>query len=279
MISALAACAGCSSLRALHHAAELCVSVPAPTGDPGIVRFGIIPTRRAPKPVPYAIVLPRGVEPRRIERVVYVAPGRGGTAEDVVGAMGYASAAQHIIAAGAPAFALIAMDSGESYYHPRTSGEDRLGILEIDLPALLRTIIAPHLAREALIGQSMGGYGALLAAERNPTRYRAVAVAAPAIFQTFAEEDHAVGDAFDDATQFAEYDVLAHAHRLAHTPVLVRVGYNDPFLRSAGAFAAACPHADVGYVENGCHDDGFWRATASELLTFAVSTRVEKIPA
>jgi pimeloyl-ACP methyl ester carboxylesterase len=49
---------------------------------------------------------------------------------------------------------------------------------------------------------SMGGYGALLAAEREPARYRAVAVAGPAIFPSYADERGSVGDAFTAAAPF-----------------------------------------------------------------------------
>ena len=68
------------------------------------------------------------------------------------------------------------------------------------------------------MGQSMGGYGALLAAERDPARYRAVAVAGPAIFPSYDDERRSVGDAFDSPADFARYDVLAHAARCAGGP-------------------------------------------------------------
>ena len=54
-------------------------------------------------------------------------------------------------------------------------------------------------------------------------------------------------------------------------PLMIRVGYSDPFYANVKAFATHVPHADVKYVERGCHDDGFWRFEGRDLLTFASS--------
>jgi pimeloyl-ACP methyl ester carboxylesterase len=237
---------------------------------PGTIRYGSIAVSSSDS-VGYGLYTPTGVDPRSITRVAYVLPGRDDRAKDALTLSGYADESEARIRAGSPPFALLAIDSDASYYHPRMSGRDRLAVVEHRLPKLARTLLAPHLTAESLIGQSMGGYGALLVAERSPQRYRSVAVAAPALFQSFHEEEHAIGDGFDNAREFATYDVIAHAARLARVPVMVRVGYNDPFLANVKAFARAAPFADVGYIENGCHDAGFWRATASELIAFTAS--------
>jgi alpha-beta hydrolase superfamily lysophospholipase len=174
--------------------------------------------------------------------------------------------AEYLRRGGRP-FALAAIDAGESYFHPRTSGEDRLALATVEFPRIVRDVLGvPHL-REALMGQSMGGYGALLAAEREPMRYRAVAVAGPAIFPSYEDEHRSVGDAFDSAADFARYDVLAHAGSLRGRPVRIWCGRRDPFLPGVRAFARACPTANVR-IGPGCHDDGFWRVSAAPLLQF-----------
>jgi pimeloyl-ACP methyl ester carboxylesterase len=261
--------AGCSAARAYLHTD--CITTPEPSGDRGPIIEGLIPATHIRTPIHYALVVPRGLDPRTVTRIVYALPGRGGNAHDLVTSTGYAAYAQTIMRNGGAPFAVLAMDAGESYVHPRSSGEDRLGVLMNDLPVLARSLLSPQIDYEALVGVSMGGYGALLAAERNPQRYRAVAVAGPALFQSYGEENRAIGDGFDDAAQFATYDVIAHAAKLAHTPVLVRAGYGDPFYANVKAFAKACPHADVGYIEHGCHDDGVWRLTAPQLLSFVTT--------
>jgi pimeloyl-ACP methyl ester carboxylesterase len=260
--------AGCSQLRALRHLSRGCVDAAVPAGDTGIVTTGVVPTRAVAGPVGYEMFVPRGVYARSVTRVAYVLPGRDGRANGTLGELGFSWAAQHVVTDGSPPFAIIAVDAGSTYFHPRTSGEDRLYVIEHDLPRLARTLLSPTISREALIGQSMGGYGALLAAERAPRRYASVAVAGPALFTSYREETSSVGDAFDSAQQFAQYDVIAHAARLAHVPVLVRCGTADPFAPAVKAFARACPTADVGFVEHGCHDTGLFRVTAPDMVAF-----------
>ena len=71
----------------------------------------------------------------------------------------------------------------------------------------------------AVMGWSMGGYGALLAAERRPALFRAVAVSSAAIWPTYAQQHAAVADAFDGAADFARNDVFAGSGRLAQSAV------------------------------------------------------------
>jgi pimeloyl-ACP methyl ester carboxylesterase len=225
---------------------------------------GVIPTRHVAAAVRYAIVVPDGA--RALDRVAYVLPGRGGTAESAVGLGLDGFLAAYLRAGGRP-FALAALDAGESYFHARATGEDRLAVVTADFPRVVRDVLGVSRLREALMGQSMGGYGALLAAERDPARYRAVAVAGPAIFPSYDDEHRSVGDAFDSPADFARCDVLAQASTLRGRPVRIRAGRRDPFLPGVRAFARACPTADVR-VEPGCHDDGYWRASAASLLQF-----------
>ncbi len=212
----------------------------------------------------YVLVVPDGA--RGLDRVAYVLPGRGGDANSAI-ALGLDGFLAAYLRAGGRPFALAAVDAGESYFHPRASGEDRLAVVTSDLPPIVLDALGVRRVREALIGQSMGGYGALLAAERHPARYRAVAVAGPAIFPSYEDEHRSVGDAFDSAADFARYDVLAHASALRGRHVRVMAGLSDPFLPGVRAFARACPTADVR-VQRGCHDDGFWRTSAAPLLAF-----------
>ena len=136
--------------------------------------------------MPYALVVPEGVRGTRTRRVR--AARTRGTADDAVALGLDGFLAGYLRAAEGPPFALAVMDAGESYFHPRASGEDRLAVLTADFPPVVRTALGVARLRESLIGMSMGGYGALLAAERDPQRYRAVAVAGPAIFPSYEDE-------------------------------------------------------------------------------------------
>jgi pimeloyl-ACP methyl ester carboxylesterase len=258
---------GCGAGRAVVRAAERvhgCVDARVPPADGVRVERGAVLTAYVPDAVRYVLVIPNGA--RKLDRVAYVLPGRGSSAVAAlaIGLDGFLAA--YLRAGGRP-FALALVDAGESYFHPRTSGEDRLAFATIDLPKLVRDVLGTAVLHEALIGMSMGGYGALLAAEREPRRYRAVAVAGPAIFPSYEDERGSVGDAFDSAADFARYDVIAHANALRGRPVRIRCGQRDPFVPGVHAFARACPTADV-QVQPGCHDDGFWRTSAPSLLEF-----------
>ena len=241
-----------------------CVDAAIPSAAGVHVVRGVVPTRRVATTVRYALIVPDGV--RALDRVAYVLPGRGGDANSAV-ALGLDGFLAAYLRAGGRPFALAAIDAGESYFHPRASGEDRLALATVEFPRVVCDVLGAPRLREALMGQSMGGYGALLAAEREPQRFRAVAVAGPAIFPSYEDEHRSVGDAFDSAADFARYDVLTHANALHHRPVRIWVGRHDPFLPGVRAFARACPTADV-HVEPGCHDEGFWRASAPSLLSF-----------
>ncbi len=111
----------------------------------------------------------------------------------------------------------------------------------------------------AVMGWSMGGYGALLAAERHAARFHAVAVSSAAIWPTHAQQQSAVPDAFDGAADFARNDVFAGAGRLAGTAVSISCGTADPFLENDRAFAHVLPHRPAGEFTAGCHGDDFWR--------------------
>jgi pimeloyl-ACP methyl ester carboxylesterase len=262
--SALAGCGVARSAARIAETAHGCVDVDVPAAGNMRVMRGLVPTRHVAVPVHFVLVAPPSTQ--AVDAVAYVLPGRGSSAADaqLIGLDGFLGA--YLRTGGRP-FALAFLDAGESYFHPRVSGEDRLAVATMDLPAVVRKALSVRKLREALMGQSMGGYGALLAAEREPQRFRAVAVAGPAIFPSYDDERHSVGDAFDSAADYARYDVIAHAHALLGRPVRIWCGRRDPFLPGVRAFARACPTADL-HVEPGCHDEGFWRASAASLLSF-----------
>jgi S-formylglutathione hydrolase FrmB len=161
------------------------------------------------------------------------------------------------VAAAGLRYAVAAVDGGESYWHRRASGEDRMRmLLDEFLPLLERRF---GLRPRAVIGWSMGGYGALLAAERRPALFPAVAVSSAAIWPTYAQQDAAVADAFDGPADFARNDVFAGSGRLARTAVSISCGTADPFLQNDRAFAGRLAHTPAGEFVAGCHDEDFWR--------------------
>jgi Putative esterase len=65
--------------------------------------------------------------------------------------------------------AVLCVDGGDTYWHKRADGDDPVGMIVHEvLPRAAAAGLAT--ARVALLGESMGGYGALLLAERSPLR-------------------------------------------------------------------------------------------------------------
>jgi len=242
---------------------QSCVDAAVPNPGDTLVSRGRFASQHVRGVVHWALAYPGRRAP---DAVAYVLSGRGSTAETALG-LGLEGFLADYVRHGGRRFALAFVDAGESYFHPRASGEDRLAMVTDELPRELHRHLEFAPAREAMMGQSMGGYGALLAAEREPRRFRAVAVAGPAIFPSYEDEHRSVGDAFDSAADYAKYDVIGGARALRGRPVIIAIGRRDPFVPGVRMFAEALPSARI-LERPGCHDDGFWRASAASLIAF-----------
>lgn len=155
------------------------------------------------------------------------------------------------------------LDGGpSSYWHRRANGDDPLADLFGGLiPAVdKRSGGGPR----CIMGWSMGGYGALLAAELRPELFDSVIAVSPAVWRRAAD---ASKGAFDGAADFAAHDVLA---RLDHLPPKVRVdcGKDDPFADVARELLARIPRVQGG-MRVGFHDSQFWRTLVPEQVAFA----------
>jgi S-formylglutathione hydrolase FrmB len=125
---------------------------------------------------------------------------------------------------------------------------------------------APH--RTGVMGVSMGGYGALLLAEKYPHLIAAVAAISPAIWTTYAQARGANAGAYASASAFAANDAITHAQALTRVPVRVASGHDDPFYPGVQALARALPAAAVVDLSRGCHTDAFFAAQQPPSLAF-----------
>jgi S-formylglutathione hydrolase FrmB len=190
--------------------------------------------------------------------------------------------APRMTAAGVKRFAVICVDGGHTYWHKRASGDDPIGMI---LHEVLPRARAAGLAagRIGITGESMGGYGALLLAERlaamaGTTRavavpaVAAVAAMSPAIFASYADARAANRTAFDGPADFADNDVFARLTALRHVPAWVACGADDPFEPEAALLrarlAAMTSHPVRGGILSGCHDDPFWQRNLPAALQF-----------
>ena len=113
--------------------------------------------------------------------------------------------------------------------------------------------------KRAVIGWSMGGYGALLAAETEPDLFAAVVAVSPAVWTSYDAMMLGPQDAFDNAADFAEHDVIGHADRLAGVNLLIDCGLSDPFYGYVTHLEAALPEPPSGGYSRGGHDPDYWQ--------------------
>jgi S-formylglutathione hydrolase FrmB len=221
--------------------------------------------------------------------VVLALHGAGNTAAGLA-----SQVATAMTAAKVATFAVVCPDGGGTYWHKRADGDDPIGmILHEVLPRAAAAGLATR--RIGITGESMGGYGALLLAERIARAARtapslltsaarqsalasgapAVAAAAamsPAIFATYADARSADKTAFDSQADFARNDVFAGIGALRDVPVWVACGMDDPFQPEVALFrarlAALTGRQVPGGISGGCHDDAFWERNLPDALQF-----------
>ena len=192
-------------------------------------------------------------------------------------------------------FAVVCPDGGGTYWHKRADEDDPIGMI---LHEVLPRAAAAGLdtRRIGIAGESMGGYGALLLAERFTAAaattaphvtsaaakgpgpagavpaVAAVAAMSPAIFATYADARSADEGAFDSQADFARNDVFAGIGKLQHVPTWVACGADDPFQPEVALFrarlAALTRHRVPGGIVAGCHDDAFWARNLPAALQF-----------
>jgi S-formylglutathione hydrolase FrmB len=152
---------------------------------------------------------------------------------------------------------VLLLDGGsDSYWHDRSDGAWGSMVLREAIPAALLRL---HAQRLAIGGISMGGYGALLLASRDPG-FCAVGVQSPALWLSAGAT---APGAFDDAQDYARNDVFEL--RPPH-PLWIDLGAGDPFREATLAYARrAGVHA---HVWPGGHDVAFWDAHTPALLRF-----------
>ena len=156
-----------------------------------------------------------------------------------------------------------ALEGGRSsYWHRRASGDDPLRDLVEGLVPLLDARSGG--GARAVLGWSMGGYGALLAGIRHPDVFPTVVAASPAVWRRFSD---AADGAFDGPDDFAAHDVLGSLDRLRGLRVRVDCGRDDPFAGASRELLRRVPGAS-GRVRPGFHDAQFWRTLVPSQLAF-----------
>ena len=121
-----------------------------------------------------------------------------------------------------------------------------------ELPTIIDQYFPADLSRQAIIGHSMGGHGALTIALKNPDRFRSVSAFAPIVAPSLVPwGEKALGNYLgSERGAWRDYDAVALIEDGARVhEILVDQGTSDTFLESElkpELLAKACSDASIG---------------------------------
>lgn len=228
--------------------------LPVPS-TPADVHYGEFDSASARKRVGYGVYRPASTP----EAALFCLHGRGGSHRDPFEDLGL----HRFVASAGLNWLITAVDGGESFWHARADGSDtqRLVIDEL-MPMVLADDAAG--AKPVVIGWSMGALGALLIGEQHPGLFSAVVASSPSIWRSASA---AATGAFDDDTDFARNDALAHASLLSGDQTRIDCGSDDVFADASADLIRSAPGTSGG-IRDGYHESPTWRSFIPDQLDF-----------
>ncbi len=247
-------------------APPLAFAPPGPSAD------GAFYSAARRRTVGYTIAYPPGQRPGDELPLVVVLHAFGGNHADALAGMSPAQAVA-LKPGGRPLtpMAMVTVDGGDGYWNPHPGDDPMAMVIGELIPRCQRLGLGRPPRRIAVMGTSMGGYGALLLAEKYPRLFAAVAAVSPAVWTSYPQARQANPGAFASAAAFASGDVITHAAALGRRPVRIASGYDDPFYPGVRALARALPAGAVAVFGPGCHDGSFFTAQEPPSLAFLAS--------
>ena len=248
-------------------------SVPAPDltpyAPPGPELSGTFYSAARRHPVGYTIAYPPGHRPGDWLPLVIMLHGYGFNHANAVRGMSPAHAlALRVGGAPLPPMAMVIADGGPGFWHPHPGDNPQAMLTDELIPFCRRRGLGRPPHRMGVMGISMGGYGALLLAEKHPGLVAAVAAISPAIWTSYPQARAANASAYASAADFAANDAVTHAAALAEVPVRAAIGYADPFYPGVLALARVLPKDAVVDFAGGRHDNSFFTAQEPPSLAF-----------
>jgi enterochelin esterase-like enzyme len=260
---------GKSALDALDGACDLAPADLAGYAPPGPQVSGTFRSAARNRDVGYTIGYPPGHRPGDELPLIIMLHGEGG---DHASALTSLTPAQAVSLRPAgkplPPMALVTADGGTGYWHTHP-GDDPMRMLTAELIPLCRNRgLGRGPGTIGAMGVSMGGYGALLLAEKHPGLVGAVAAISPAVWTSYAQAHGANAGAYTSAADFEANDAVTRAAALAGTPVRVASAYDDPFYPGVQALARVLPRGAVTAFGKGCHTGPFFSEQEPPSLEF-----------
>jgi enterochelin esterase-like enzyme len=219
--------------------------------------------------VSYTVAYPPGHREGALLPLVVVLHGYGGNHTNALAGLSLPQAlALHVDGRPLLPMALVAADGGGGYWHAHRGDDPMAMVIDELIPRCQAAGLGRSPQPIGVMGISMGGYGALLMAEKHPRLFAAVAAISPAVWTTYAEAEGANAGAYASASDFAANDAVTHASALAPIPVRVASGLSDPFHSGVVALAQRLPPHAVVDISRGCHTGPFFRAQEPPSLAF-----------
>ena len=235
----------------------------------GVSRSGSFFSKARGRTIGYTIAWPPGHGPGSAVPLIVMLHGEGANHANALTGMTPAQAVA-LDSGGEPLppMAMVTVDGGAGYWNPHP-GDDPMAMVVDELIPMCQSL---GLGRDpkliGTMGISMGGYGALLLAEKYPTLFVAVAAISPAIWTSYAQASAANGEAYSSAATFTANDAVTHADALVETPVRIASGLDDPFHPGVVALSRALPKSAVVEFSQGCHTGDFFTSQEPPSLAF-----------
>jgi pimeloyl-ACP methyl ester carboxylesterase len=167
-----------------------------------------------------------------------------------------------------PPMALVTVDGGGGYWNPHPGDDPMAMVIDELIPMCQAMGLGRPPYKVGTMGISMGGYGALLLAERYPHLIHAAAAISPAIWTSYPEAHLANPGAYASAREFAANDAVTLAPGLRGTPVRLASGSDDPFRSGVEALVRVLPSTAEVELSQGCHTAPFFVSQEPPSLSF-----------